>query len=93
MWPIVKFLTNSGEPKAPYIMNGPLGPIFYPIDKTNITADYFEHQFTPNEICDYEHKQQVEARVHTLLDIADEDMPVNFRPSDISKEIYSRTWL
>jgi hypothetical protein len=79
--------SQTGGPKAPYIIHGPLGPTFYPIDKTNITADGFEHQFTLNELCDHEHKQQVEARVHTLLDTADEDTPVNFRPSEISKEI------
>lgn len=87
IWPTAKSLTNRGGPKAPYIIHGPLGPMFYPIDKTNIIADCFQKQFTPNELCDHEHKQQVEARVHTLLDTADEDTPVNFRPSDISNEI------
>lgn len=54
--------------------------MFYSIDKTNITADCFELQFIPKDLCDHEHKQQVEARAHTLLDTVDEDTPIIFRP-------------
>jgi hypothetical protein len=57
--------------------------MIYQIDKTNITVDCFEHQFIPKELRDHEHKQQVEARVHTLLDTVDEETPMIFLPSDI----------
>jgi hypothetical protein len=31
--PIAKSLSKWGEPKAPSAIHGPLGPIFYPLDK------------------------------------------------------------
>jgi hypothetical protein len=39
VWPIAKSLTKRGGPKAPSAIHGPLGSIFYPIDKANIIAD------------------------------------------------------
>jgi hypothetical protein len=48
-----------------------------------------QNQFTPHDICDYGHKQQVEASGHALLATVDEDTPVKFQSCDISKEIQS----
>jgi hypothetical protein len=48
--PIVKLLIERGGPKAPFILNNPLGPIFYPIDKSTITSDYLENYFTPKRL-------------------------------------------
>jgi hypothetical protein len=43
IWPIAKSLTKRGRPKAPSANHDPLGPIFYPINKANITADCLEN--------------------------------------------------
>jgi hypothetical protein len=40
-------------------------------------------------MCDYDHKQQVEARGYALLAAVDENTPVKFQPYDVSKEIQS----
>jgi hypothetical protein len=73
----------------PQAIHGPLGPIFYPIEKANIIADYLENQFRVNNLCDSDHRRHVEATVKALLATVDEDIPVNFWPCDVSKEIQS----
>jgi hypothetical protein len=45
IWPIAEVLTKVGWPKTLSGIHGPLGPIFFPIDKVNITADCWENQF------------------------------------------------
>jgi hypothetical protein len=52
IWAIAKSLTKRGGPKAPPAVHGPLGPIFYPIDKANIIADCLEKQFRAHDLCD-----------------------------------------
>jgi hypothetical protein len=52
IWPIAKSLAKSGGPKTPSEIHGPLGPIFYPIDKANIIADCLENQFRARDLCD-----------------------------------------
>jgi hypothetical protein len=64
-------------------MHGSLGPILRLIDESNIIADCLEHQFTPHDFSDYDHKRQVEARVQALVATVDEDISVKFRPYDI----------
>jgi hypothetical protein len=59
IWPVAKFLTNRGRPKAPSVIHRRLSPIFYPINKASIIADCLENQYTPHELC--------EARIHALL--------------------------
>jgi hypothetical protein len=39
--------------------------------------------------CDFDHSQQVEAKVEALLATLSEDISVNFRPSGVPKEIKS----
>jgi hypothetical protein len=80
IWPIVKSLTKRGGPKAPSAIHGPLGLLFYPIDKANTTADCLENHFTAHNLCDCDHRQQVEAIVQALLATIDEGTPVKFRP-------------
>jgi hypothetical protein len=89
IWPVAKSLTKSGGPKASSAIHGPLGHIFYPIDKANIIADCLENQFTVHDLCDCDHRRRVEAKVEVLLATVDEDAPFNFRPCDVSKEIQS----
>jgi hypothetical protein len=91
IWPTAKSLTTWDGPRAPPVVHGPLGPIFYPVDTATKTAACLESQFTANDFCGYDYKRQVEARVHTLLATVHEDTPVKFRPSHISKEIQSLT--
>jgi hypothetical protein len=79
IWPIAKSLTKKSEPKAPSAIHGPLGPLFYPIDKANAIADCLENQFTAHNLCDCDHRQQVEATVQALLATDDEGTPVKFR--------------
>jgi hypothetical protein len=39
IWPVAKYFSKRGGPKAPSAILAPLGPIFYIIDKANIIAD------------------------------------------------------
>jgi hypothetical protein len=89
IWPLAKSLTKRGGPKAPTAIHGPSDPIFYPIDKANVIANYLENQFTPHELCDLGHERRVEAKVQVVLNTVDEAPPGKFRPSDVSKEIRS----
>jgi hypothetical protein len=77
---------------APSAIRGPLGRIFYPIDKASIIADCLENQFRAHEsheLCDCDHRQRGEAQVEALLATVDEDTPVNILPCEVSKEIQS----
>jgi hypothetical protein len=85
IWPIAKFLTKGGEPKATTAIHGPLRPVFYPNEKANVIANYLENLFTPHKVCDTDHEPRLEA----LLTTVDENPPVKFRPCDVSKEIRS----
>jgi hypothetical protein len=80
LWPIAKSLSKRGVPKTPSAINGPLGPIFYPVDKANIIADSSETQFKAHDLCDCDHRQYVETQVEALLATVDEDAHVKFRP-------------
>jgi hypothetical protein len=86
IWPIAKSLTKRGGPKAPPTTHGPLGPLFYPVDKANIITGSLENQFTSYDLCDSDHRRQVEAKAEALLATVNEDTLVKFRPCDVSKE-------
>jgi hypothetical protein len=77
MWPLVKSLTKTGGTKATSAIHGPLGLIFYPIDKANIIGDCLENQFRAHDLSDCNHRRHVEARVKALLATADGDTLVN----------------
>jgi hypothetical protein len=89
VWTIVKSLSKRGGQKAPVAIHGPLGPIFYPIDKANIIADSIENQFLCMTYVICHHRGHVEAEVEALMTTVDEDILVNFRPCGVSKEIHS----
>jgi hypothetical protein len=89
VWPIAKSHSKIDIPKASSAIHGPLGPIFYPINKANIIADCSENLFRVHDLCDCDHRQHVEAEVEALLAIIDEDILVNFRPYDVSKKKYN----
>jgi hypothetical protein len=50
IWHIAKSLTKRGGPKVPSESHGPLGLIFYPIDKANIIEDCLENQFRVHDM-------------------------------------------
>jgi hypothetical protein len=75
--------------KAPFNIHGPLGLIFFPTDEANIIADCLENQFRAQDLCDCDHRRNVEAEVETLLATGYEDIPVNYRPCDVSKYMKS----
>jgi hypothetical protein len=72
-----------------HYVHGPLGPIFYPINKANIIADFLENQFRVHGLCDFYHWWLVEAQVEALLATVCEDIHVYFWLCDIWKEIQS----
>jgi hypothetical protein len=49
IWHIAKSLTKRGGPKALSAIHDPVCPIFYPVDKANITADCLENQFRAHD--------------------------------------------
>jgi hypothetical protein len=87
--PIAKLLTNRDGPRAPTAIHGPLGIKFHPLEKANTIADFLEMQFTPDDLCEENHKWQVEARVQDLLEAVDIDPPKRIRPCDLQKLIES----
>jgi hypothetical protein len=76
-------------PKAPTAIHGPLRLKFIPLEKVNAIADSLENQLTPHNMCEENHKQQVEARVQALSEAMDDSPPEKLRPCDIQKLISS----
>jgi hypothetical protein len=89
IWPIAKSLANRDGPRAPTTIDGPLGLKFHPEDKANAIADCLENQFTPNDLCDENHKPWVEARVRALFEAEGNDTPERIRPCDLRKLLNS----
>jgi hypothetical protein len=89
IWPIVKSLTKKDGAKEPTAIHGPFGLTFHPLEKANATADCLENQFTPHDLCDENHKRQVEARVQTLLKVVDNSSPERIRPCNLQKLVNS----
>lgn len=87
-WLIEKSCTKARDgAKASFAIYSPLDPIFYALNKANIIADCLENQFTGLDLGDCDHRRHGEAQVEDLLATVDEDIPVNFRLCDISKEV------
>jgi hypothetical protein len=57
---------------------GPLWPVFYPNEKSNLITNYLENLFTLHRECDTDHERQVEARVQALLTTVNENPQLNF---------------
>jgi hypothetical protein len=88
VWPIAKSLTKRRGQKASCVMYGPIGPIFYPIDKANIIAGCLETS-SERDLCDCDHRRHVEGEVGALLATVNEEIPVKFKPYGVSKEVHS----
>jgi hypothetical protein len=52
--------------KAPSAINGLSGLRFIPMEKANAIAECLENVFTPHELCDERHEEQVEVCVTAL---------------------------
>jgi hypothetical protein len=89
IWPIAKSLMKRDGAKKPTAIHGPFGLTFHPLEKANAIADCLENQFTLNDLCDENHKRQVEARVRTLLEAVDNNSPERIRPCDLQKLVNS----
>jgi hypothetical protein len=84
IWPLSKSLTKGGGPKSSSAIHGPLGPIFYPTDNAKTIAYCLANQSTAHDLCNCDYRRHVGAQAEAL-----EDMPVKFRPCDVSKETQS----
>jgi hypothetical protein len=89
IWPIAKYLTKRGGQRAAIAINGLLGLNYQPVDKAKAIADCLENQFTPHNLCEENHEQQVEAKVQALLEAVDSNPPERIRPCDLQKLLYS----
>jgi hypothetical protein len=67
-------------PKKPSAIHGPFGLTFHPLEKANAIADCLENQFTLHDLCDENHKRQVEVTVRTLLEAIENNSPERIRP-------------
>jgi hypothetical protein len=76
--PIAKSLTKRGGLQAPSAIHGPLGSLFYPIDKAKAIADCLENQFTAHNFCDCDHRQKVKTTAKALLATIGDGTPVKF---------------
>jgi hypothetical protein len=61
--------------KKTTVIHGPFGLTFRPLEKANAIVDCLENQFTLHDLCDENHKHQVEARVQTLLEAVENNSP------------------
>jgi hypothetical protein len=74
-------------PKAPTAIHGLSGLKFYAKDKANAIAGCLEKQFTPNELCEENHEERVEAKIQALHESVDDKAPNSIKPSDVLKLI------
>jgi hypothetical protein len=88
-WPIAKSFMKRDGAKKPTAINGPFGLTFHPLEKANAIAVCLENQFTLHDLCDENHKRQVETRVQTLLEAVDNNSPERIRPCDLQKLLNS----
>jgi hypothetical protein len=67
-------------------IHGLLGPIFHPNDKANMIANCLQNQFRSHELCDYDHRQYVEAKVEALLATVMETTKLSSDPATSQKK-------
>jgi hypothetical protein len=82
----VKVLTNRDGPRAPTAIHGHFGIKFHPLEKANAIVDCLKKRFTPHDLCEEDHKRQVEARVKDLK-VVDINPLERIKPSDVQKLI------
>jgi hypothetical protein len=79
IWQTAKSLMKWDGPKKPTAIQGPFGLTFHTLEKANAIADCLENQFTLHDLCDENHKQEVGARVQTLLEAVNNNSPKRIR--------------
>jgi hypothetical protein len=65
----------------------PSEPRLYNLTRQATIADCLENEFTAHNLCECDHRQQLEATVQALLPTVDEGTLVKFRPCVVSKEL------
>jgi hypothetical protein len=71
--------------KVPTAVHGPLGIIYHPNEKANMTADLVENQFTSHDLCGENHERRVQTRVKAVF-VSVDDTPLGIvRPCGINK--------
>jgi hypothetical protein len=75
IWRTAKSLLKRDGPRALTAIHGPSGRKFHLSEKANTIADCLEIQFTPHDLCDKNHKWQVEAKVQALIETVDMNTP------------------
>jgi hypothetical protein len=81
IWPLVKYLMKRDRLKAATTIHGPCSLKFLPLGKSNVTANCLENKFTPHNLCEENHKQQVEAQVQALSEAVDDSPPKESKAS------------
>jgi hypothetical protein len=71
IWPVAKSLTK----RETNCNSWSFRPNFSSLEKANAVADCLENQFTLHDLCDENHKRQVEASVQTLLEARENNSP------------------
>jgi hypothetical protein len=89
IWPIAKSLMKRDGAKKPTAIHGPFNLTFHSLQKANAIADCLENQFTLHDLCDENHKRQVEDRVQNLLEAVDNNSSKKIRPCDLQKLVNS----
>jgi hypothetical protein len=76
--------------KTPTAIHGSIRLVFRSLEKATAIATCLENQFTHQDLCDENHKQQVKARIKALFEAADHPPPPGkIRLRDIEKLIKS----
>jgi hypothetical protein len=72
-------------PKAPAAVHGFLGIAYHPNNKTNVSVDCLEKQFTSHDLCDEKDEREVETIVQALFASVSGTPLGKVRPCDIQK--------
>jgi hypothetical protein len=79
--PIAKSLMKMDVPKAPTAIHG---IAYHPNEKANVIVDCLEIQFTSHDLCDENHKRQVQTGVQAQLASVDDISLRKERPCEFN---------
>jgi hypothetical protein len=67
-----KIAYERDRPKEPTVVHEPLGITYHPNEQANAIVDCLENHFTSHDLCNENHKRQVETGVQALLASVDD---------------------